>query len=761
MGDVKPHHSLGIEKKFADNGPGSGSDENARMRLLHAVQRERGVTCGWVASSGAQPWNDLHVELRRATDERDAASDVRQKLVEMRAAADASVGGAPRRKLSEVALGTQPTVAADFYTAFTSYNALCEQILTRPAAQALRDADGEAVEAEPWRRQGEGQRARRGVGGADARVRAAQELARRRARLPVRRARAARRRGGVAAVARLRRPRDRAQQQQRNQEAIVREAVPPKLLEMVSAGFEYAPALAKVQQRLLEDFDVSRLRGELSAERAWQLTTEHIDKLEKLQALLSYEWAKKDGAHADANAATAVRQAAVALLGERGASREAAAAAAERVAALPAEQLKSAVLRALTARAREGSPAASPASHSPASGSPKVRSTKPDTDTDEDAAAAAKTEAETAVPTEATRGGALRIGIDELVFVKRIGGGASGSTYLAQWSGTPVAFKLSAGNSLDSWRNEAAQMAGLRHENIVRCFGVVVTPPTFGLVLEYCERRDLSELLGGPTPANMAEGFVLRVASHVAAGMLYLHAQGIMHRDLKSANVLLDATGVAKVTDFGLAARAPDDTARGGSLTAETGTYRWMAPEVIRHERYSKKADVFSFGMILFELLTHQLPFADLAPLQAAVSVALNDERPPLPDGCPAPLARLVASCWASDRGGRPAFSWVAEAVAALPDQLSDEEAAWLDDPLGHSVYSDTPSGNSFRLREGAVPPTTPGHVLAEPPSGSSASSGHRRSDSGGPSSFRRSASALKAVVTRSLFGWSGGPDGA
>ena len=303
-------------------------------------------------------------------------------------------------------------------------------------------------------------------------------------------------------------------------------------------------------------------------------------------------------------------------------------------------------------------------------------------------------------------------------------------------------------------------MAGLRHENIVRCFGVVVTPPTFGLVLEYCERRDLSELLGGPTPANMAEGFVLRVASHVAAGMLYLHAQGIMHRDLKSANVLLDATGVAKVTDFGLAARAPDDTARGGSLTAETGTYRWMAPEVIRHERYSKKADVFSFGMILFELLTHQLPFADLAPLQAAVSVALNDERPPLPDGCPAPLARLVKSCWASDRGGRPAFSWVAEAVAALPDQLSDEEAAWLDDPLGHSVYSDTPSGNSFRLREGAVPPSTPGHVLAEPPSGSSASSGHRRSDSGGPSSFRRSASALKSVVTRSLFGWSG-PDGA
>ena len=326
MGDVKPHHSLGIEKKFADNGPGSGSDENARMRLLHAVQRERGVTCGWVASSGAQPWNDLHIELRRATDERDAASDVRQKLVEMRAAADASVGGAPRRKLAEVALGTQPTVAADFYTAFTSYNALCEQILTRPAAQALRDADGEAVEAEPWRRQGKDNAL--GAGWAVPML----AFARLKNWHGVERAFLC----GVLAL-----PDDAVAslpsrafadlviglQQQRNQEAIVREAVPPKLLEMVSAGFEYAPALAKVQQRLLEDFDVSRLRGELSAERAWQLTTEHIDKLEKLQALLSYEWAKKDGAHADANAATAVRQAAVALLGERGASREAAAAA--------------------------------------------------------------------------------------------------------------------------------------------------------------------------------------------------------------------------------------------------------------------------------------------------------------------------------------------------------------------------------------------------------------------------------------------------
>ena len=92
----------------------------------------------------------------------------------------------------------------------------------------------------------------------------------------------------------------------------------------------------------------------------------------------------------------------------------------------------------------------------------------------------------------------------------------------------------------------------------------------------------------------------------------------MLHRDLKGANVLLTGSGDVKVTDFGLAAPAPDDTKAGGWLTAETGTYRWMAPEVTRHEGYTKSADVFSYGMLLFELISHEVPFADRPPLQAA-----------------------------------------------------------------------------------------------------------------------------------------------
>ena len=229
-------------------------------------------------------------------------------------------------------------------------------------------------------------------------------------------------------------------------------------------------------------------------------------------------------------------------------------------------------------------------------------------------------------------------------------------------------------------------------------------------------------------------GFVRRVASGVARGMAYLHACGVMHRDLKGSNVLLggmdddlaraapqgsaaaaavagagagtgaDAATAAddgdggsprmvKLADFGLCVSVPDDTRRsdgggGGHLTAETGTYRWMAPEIIRHERYSRSADVYSFAMIVYELLTHQAPFADRSPLQAAAAAALSHARPRLPDGVPPPLLALLRACWAEEPSERPSFRRVSDELAALGAQLSREEVAWLDDPDGHRVYS-------------------------------------------------------------------------
>jgi hypothetical protein len=200
---------------------------------------------------------------------------------------------------------------------------------------------------------------------------------------------------------------------------------------------------------------------------------------------------------------------------------------------------------------------------------------------------------------------AWRILLHELLFEHRIGEGGSGATYLAEWNGAQVAVKVAGGGGssrwLEAWRAEVAALTQLRHPNFVEYLGCVVEPPTYCLVLEYCPGGDLYAALRRPTSPGLAAG-VLR---GVAAGMAYLHSRRYIHRDLKSSNVLLDSVGRPKLMDFGLSRRLEDGDE--GEMTAETGTYRWMAPEVIRHESYTQSADVFSFGMLVFELLTHQV----------------------------------------------------------------------------------------------------------------------------------------------------------
>lgn len=147
-------------------------------------------------------------------------------------------------------------------------------------------------------------------------------------------------------------------------------------------------------------------------------------------------------------------------------------------------------------------------------------------------------------------------------------------------------------------------MESLRHPNIVMFLGACTKFPNLAIVLEYCPNKSLWSLL-------QHDNIILswnerkRLSLEIARGMNYLHCfpTPIIHRDLKSLNILIDEAFRAKIADFGWTRLKSD------RMTNRIGTFQWMAPEVINGEKYSEKADVFSYGIILWEIASREPPY--------------------------------------------------------------------------------------------------------------------------------------------------------
>uniref|UniRef100_A0A0D9WXU6 Protein kinase domain-containing protein n=1 Tax=Leersia perrieri TaxID=77586 RepID=A0A0D9WXU6_9ORYZ len=151
---------------------------------------------------------------------------------------------------------------------------------------------------------------------------------------------------------------------------------------------------------------------------------------------------------------------------------------------------------------------------------------------------------------------------------------------------------------------------------------------------------------------------VIRLALDVARGMEYLHARGVVHRDIKPDNLLLDGEGRVKVADLGTSClEATCSDKKWCSSKTAPGTYRWMAPEMIRDKRCSRKMDVYSFGLVLWGLTTCVVPFPDLEPVQVAYAVGNENARPPLSTSCPQAINSLIERCWSVKPSTRPEFS--------------------------------------------------------------------------------------------------------
>ncbi|CAB9510278.1 Protein kinase [Seminavis robusta] len=151
----------------------------------------------------------------------------------------------------------------------------------------------------------------------------------------------------------------------------------------------------------------------------------------------------------------------------------------------------------------------------------------------------------------------------------------------------------------------------------------------------------------------------IRTALDVASALIYLHDHQILHRDIKPANIGFDANGVLKVFDFGLAVEVPysDKPNQLYDLSGNTGTPRFMAPEVMKRKPYNFKADVYSFSILLWEMLALEKPYQGMDGEAVRETVALKSERPPMPERWPENIAKLFKRGWAKKIDHRPTMA--------------------------------------------------------------------------------------------------------
>ncbi|KAL2613531.1 hypothetical protein R1flu_025223 [Riccia fluitans] len=282
------------------------------------------------------------------------------------------------------------------------------------------------------------------------------------------------------------------------------------------------------------------------------------------------------------------------------------------------------------------------------------------------------------------------VDFNNLEIGEKLGGGSSGRLHRGKYLSQEVAIKIieltevnmendsgtlrsvPAVELLQMFKQEVSIMRLVRHKNLVQFIGACSCWPKLCIVTELMAGgsvRDMMESRGSGLDLPAA----IKVLRDAARGMDFLHRRGIVHRDLKAANLLVDEHDVVKVCDFGVARVKPAVASNHGGgnwtveMTAETGTYRWMSPEVLEHKPYDHKADVYSFGIMIWEVLTGEIPYAGLTPLQAAIGVVQRGLRPVMPPTVPPKLAGLAELCWHQDPDQRPEFN---EAVTILEELM-------------------------------------------------------------------------------------------
>lgn len=242
---------------------------------------------------------------------------------------------------------------------------------------------------------------------------------------------------------------------------------------------------------------------------------------------------------------------------------------------------------------------------------------------------------------------------------KKLGDGASGVTYVGEYNNEKVAIKsYSMGilmNDINSVQNEMDILSKMRHKNIVQFRGLMLRSdrPSASLVTKFAECGELGDALyKSRLVKRRGDSLRFKIVLGLAEGLKYLHSCNVVHRDLKPANILLDDDLEPMLTDFGFSRFFDKDS--NDNMTGETGSYRYMAPEVTCHSHYSEKADVYSFALICNEIFCDERPFEYQIAACVALDVVQKNLRPPQKKIKNDRLKAIIAQSWHQDASQRP-----------------------------------------------------------------------------------------------------------
>ncbi|XP_071631322.1 mitogen-activated protein kinase kinase kinase 7 [Temnothorax longispinosus] len=286
------------------------------------------------------------------------------------------------------------------------------------------------------------------------------------------------------------------------------------------------------------------------------------------------------------------------------------------------------------------------------------------------------------------------IDYNEIATEQVVGKGSFGVVWKGKWRGQDVAVKhINSEGERKAFTVEVRQLSRVAHPNIVKLYGACTKNPVC-LVMEYAEGGSLYNVLHCNPQPHYTTSHAMSWTLQCARGVAYLHnmkPKPLIHRDLKPPNLLLVMGGqMLKICDFGTACDLNT------YMTNNKGSAAWMAPEVFEGSRYTEKCDVFSWGIILWEVLTRKKPFDDIGASAYRIMWAVHvGQRPPLIEGCPKPIEDLMTRCWQKTPEERPSM----DEVVRIMTKLSEFFSRHLE-PVEYSISSEDDIDENETSRE-------------------------------------------------------------